>query len=1573
MTLPRLPVLTPPAAALAALAVLAGVAAARERPGAPQPGARQPGARQEEELHAFRIYATQSAQALVESAEDHLEARRWSEALVDLQALIEEHRGEVLPASRPRLRGRESLHAVHPGASDWALGKLLGLPPQGRDLYQERFGGRAARALEAAIAAGDRARLVGVAHRWPATEEAVAAWWALGDMELELGNLEAGLFAWGRALGRTLGIPGSVAPSARPWREALAQLAQAQLAQGVGAGPAAARAAFALALLEGGGQDLGLAPRPLFGSALSGGGDYGRLGRARDSWPRPHELAPGPQHPFLESQSLGKYALYPARLGDAIFYSTTRSLHAVGAFTGEELWRTPPDLLGWDSVVWSALSGFGKAVSKEHALVAPAAAQGVVVAPLQIPLVFEPEDSYGDLEIIKVVPERRLFAFDAQSGERIWDTMPARDWDGESGSFSERMSIVGSPTVAGSRLLVPAAMLRGRIELHVGCFDLHTGDLLWSTPLLTGQRELNMFGRLVEEYSAPPVVVSGQRVVVLTQLGTIACLDLFTGETLWQSLYEQIPIQPGTYYNDGNLAAVWHNAPPVVAGGVLVATPFDGRELLGLDLSSGAVLWSVTKEKLNTRIGDSPRGAVDLLLGADERRVYLAGRKVVALESPGGLAREAPGRLDWVYPAIANLSHRLPRPVLTSERVFVPTRTELVVIDRGNGKQVDALPWSAGMTRGAGNLLIGEGMLFSLSTYSLNGFFEWEAMMRRARARVAQAPDDPLAIHDLALLLYKRGLSAMQADDYKGAARHLQDARGELARLLIPVGSDGTLPAARGRRAPAAQTLHQVLRAEARNMRLAADPRGALRSLREALPLAHTPEARRDTLLEEQAVLRDRDRGEWLAVLEDLERTHGEALLEVIVLEQGTLDPAAVPLTPSCASLGSDEPRASLEMPVGMWVLVERARALAGSGRSGDHAREFADLHALLARYPLEPLFDERAGEWAAERIGAKLARGERGGYDGFERRAQAMLERAQSERDRALLEEVPRLYPHSAAANASNDARIELALEAGDLSGVAQIALSGLPELWKPAEASDSQLRHLLSMAQALGQGIGGRRGNAELRAALVAELARHHPDHVHALEGREVRLAELARAWAAPAPPDPPAASFDAGIELVQQHPSRGPLVPVGLAPPGPGGGGYVLLFCDGARLLGFPSGGNGRAIVLGSFGTRLRGSWAGDHLPTTFEDAVATTPGRVHVATLSRVVTMDSQSGDELWVWPSGRRGIESLEVSDGVLVVCEDLGRERSGNVWRAHGLDAASGVELWSLDFTEEHFRSRAVIGEGRLVLLPASAGPGRIYDLFTATVTALFEPGIAAAPYTAQAAWIEDGRLILPYFAMGPRPGRNHLQAFDLESGRLAWRVPLSDGPDGDRQLSEVISWDDRHYLVLTPFPEDDGRRPGLYELNSRLGALASQPVAEFQGGDLLGVERRSRTVLDSPYLFELVQPRREEERWSIRAIHVRYGRRWSSSLPRAFRSPLPESPMPAVSDTTVAFAFLDLRSRPGSAARQNELYLLDRSSGRALAGRELPTEMRKTTPIRLVALGDTLFVCGASRTDFMR
>ncbi len=1533
---------------------------------------------QDQELEvprAFQVYDSPGVRDRVQSAREHIAAGRWSEALVDLQELLEEYRGEVLPPTRPPLpRGRgQSVWPVFGGAAQWATQALAALPPKARALYAQRHGAQAQRALDAALARGDRAALAQVGRRFPLTPQAVRTWLALGDLEVEQGDLEVGIAAWGRAFSSALRL--ELDPSvAADWRAALEALEDGQAPDLLAS--ARPRIQIALDHLLGRGELAALTERGKQGTALEPGAELGHLGHDPDSWPRRFDLPQLAENPF--AGSAGKHSLYPARSGDTIFVSTSRALFAVGAFTGELLWRTPKSFLGWQDVSPFRIDGFAQAIAFEDSLIHPAVDRGIVVAPLQVPFAFEDEDNYGELEIIRIIPERRLFAFDARDGHPLWDTLPPAGWDGESGDFAERTTIVGPPVIEGTRVLVPAARLRGRIELFVACYDLSSGELIWNTPVLTGQRPLNMFGRLMAEFVAPPVVVSGDRIIVQTQLGTVACLDLFTGDTLWHALYDQIVFTAGSYYSHGLLRSKWRNAPPKVVDGVVVAAPLDCYDLLGIDLESGAVLWTLGHDQISALTVGLRRAAVDVLLGADERRVYLGGRRIVALESPAGLAAGPPSRRAWAYPAqpTERIAPETPRAVIGDRHIYVPRLEGLAVLDRRTGQLSEEMAWGR---YDEGNLLLSEGNLFTLSSFGLMGFFEWEAMLRRARAALAAAPDDPRRIEDLSLLLFKRGQSAMLAGDYRRARGYLEDARDQLSPRL--------------ERFPTlAATLHRVLRAEARNLRLAADPSEAVGRLRAALPLAPDAGARRDTLLEEQAILLERDFGEWLSVADELDREFGRESIPFLTREtedgtqgwQGSLQPEVSSLVRSGPGL------VSLSLPIGLWIRVERSEGYGRRRKLGDDGRELADLHAILERYADIPLPGGlTAWDWAEERIAKILAGGAPPAYAEFEERAGALLARARSEGDLALLERLPRLYPHSQAAEESNDVRIDLALEAGDAATVASIVLFELPGDWTAAQATERELAHLARLAYLL-----GAKGNLELRAGLTRALAAERGDVVvdvpaGGATGRggdgvsPHTLSELAAAWSLPPAASASQPTFRAPLQPAQSYSALDDFGLLGEVPPaqgstGSGGVRTVQLVFQGSELRAFAGGTPGQEATL-LWKTSQAGSGLGrDPLPSDLGQAVTTSAGRIHVATLRRVVTLARETGEALWTWkPQVGRPV-AVRAQGGVLVVASDQGQSKGNvHVYRLTGLDVASGIELWHFDLLDDRFEHLPVLGEGRLVLLPKTASPAQVFDLYTGSSQASFE--LDFSPYrTRAAAWIEGGRIVLPYFLRGQDRRTNQILAFDLDSGRLAWRVSLSDLPGGPRELSEMVSYGDRHFLNLWPVPERGSssgeQHIGIFELDTRLGALATRPIAEIpESAEPIGIKPYQHTHLDGPYIFLLCEPQtRSEPRFTVRAIHLEYGERWRTRLPAEFlRTPASDLPRPAVSQEAVALGYPLPSSRVGSRRRAAKILVLDRSSGRTLDTLDLPEVTGRS--FSLAACGDNLLVARSKLLELLR
>src|SRR6185503_16619448 len=115
-------------------------------------------------------------------------------------------------------------------------------------------------------------------------------------------------------------------------------------------------------------------------------------------------------------------------------------------------------------------------------VLAPGAGDGIALAVMQEPFTeYETEDWQG-IEIMKAIPERRLHAFDLETGRPLWDHAPRLTWDGQrqrwdgQGTYAERMMVAGSPIVVGARVLVPCYRMQGRIDYHVACYELTSGE-----------------------------------------------------------------------------------------------------------------------------------------------------------------------------------------------------------------------------------------------------------------------------------------------------------------------------------------------------------------------------------------------------------------------------------------------------------------------------------------------------------------------------------------------------------------------------------------------------------------------------------------------------------------------------------------------------------------------------------------------------------------------------------------------------------------------------------------------------------------------------------------------------------------------------------------------------------------------------------------------------------------------------------------------------------------------------------------------------------------------------------------
>jgi outer membrane protein assembly factor BamB len=1412
----------------------------------------------------FALPMVRDTRELAAVADEHLRAERYSEAIGALQRIVEEHAQEVLPAGTEL--GRRSTYA---GAGEWALARLAELPEAARAEYGARFEPRAAEALARARRTPTRAGLAAIPRRWPLAPAAAAAWWALGDLELESGRAEAAGLAWRNALAleHRLGLATDEARAARrAWLEAR-----------VAALLAVPRAAPAL-------------PRS-----------------DAQAWTTPLDLTP-----FANVRTRN---LQPVVAGDVVLVGSTLRLFALDAFSGELRWQAGPPA-GWGLLPAKANAELFDGINNEL-LLAPAAGDGIALAVMQQPFTEYATDDWQGIEIMKAIPERRLYAYDLATGRELWNHAPrlATDglrprWDG-TGTYAERMMVAGTPTVAGARVLVPCYRMQGRIDYHVACYELASGELLWSTLVISGQRERNMFGRPTREFVAAPLVVSGARVFAQTELGTLAALDLFGGRILWQTTYAQIPLPKTKQYNAPPRPLTWRLAPPVVAGEVLVATPSDSTEVVGLRLADGTKLWSYSAESLQERDRENERLGFNQLVGADADTLFLSGAKLAALQKAGGLATSAPFQLRWS--SALERSESAPRALLTDEHLLAPNEKQRVVLARRTGERVPALSggWGGGE---AGSLALEDGALFALSAQGLSGYFDWPAQLERAR-RLAESAEAPGALQRAAELFLRHGSLALERGDAVAARGALADARAYFERLR-----------ARDPRADPRAELACV-RALAESQALLGGVAEALDTLAGARALATSPSERAGLLLQEERLLRPAGGAARLSKLDELGSGFGELLVPAEVLAESAarwLADGRRPETPA--------PRPDA-LPIATWVALERANE---RERAGELGAALADLHDALARSGPREL---ARGLTLAGHVNARVARilalpGGEAAYASLEAEAGARLARARSSGDAQALAELGERFPHSRAAEEALGLLLERAAAEEDAPAVVRLVRGAL-ERGGLTPAREVEL--LLVLGRAL-----GANGNAALEAALIARLARAAPMFVSPLAAHGGRtLAALAAELApeAGAPPTPNA-RFTAEV-LSAGRAERVALEHVGFVQP------------EGAQPESAP-------LELALFAARdeLRAyASTAPHEPrwtrvlTLANPPVALAPGRIVLGTEAGLECLDAE-GRVAWRHATPGDPPRACALADGVVVALT------RGD--RVLALDAALGLALWQRVLGSDEDWSGPLAGDGHVVLFaqaPRETPRALVLDLFRGRLAAdLALAGVEPRAPLAGTAWIAERRLIAPAF--GQRPGQ--FSAFELEGGTRAWTLELGK----DEELQAVVHNEGRAFAVALAVALGAGSgNGGVYELDPKSGTL--RRVVPLRPGErIMGLEPGAAVTLASPYLFAYAQSEQEHS-VPIRALHLPYGVQWSWSLPLAPKETYDGRmlPMPAVSSESVALAYPSRRGGNGTSLEWT-LVFLDKRAGRKVDTRILGA-FAQANRIELLGLGEALFVLG--------
>ncbi len=1471
----------------------------------------------------FTLSEDREAERTAISARGHLAALRFERAIEDLQRLIEFHSTDVLPSGFVPIDpgSSPSVYPAHRGAARWAIEQLNALSSEGREVYESRFGDEADAALVKALATLEPRALLEVTERWPISAASRRAWWALGDLELVRGHLASARSAFERAaeLHADSKIESSEAFATR--LAALDELEQATWRR--------PDRSFTLQM-PAPGETGPNEPSTLRTPLLVG----------LEPW-----TVPIPPSPFSSaSSSRESFNLIPVIDGDNVYVSNSLELLSVDGATGAIRWQTPrPN--GWAGLQRGEVDDLVEAVDLDSGLIAPAVGSGVVVAALQIPVKTQDAQSFQGMTIMLPIPQRRLFAFDQETGEPLWDHAPPSDWDGYNlDTFPREMAVTGSPVIVEGRVLVPCSRMEGRVKLHVACYDLTTGKLQWQSQVLTGQRELNMFNRHEREYSAPPVTVHGDTVVLVTHLGTVAALDLGSGRIRWQALYDQIPLPGTTGFLTAQRPREWRNSPAVVASGTVLATPLDSEDLLGIDLVTGRVRWAYPQDHL--RPSTTLRCKIDTLLGATGDSLFFGGPWLASWTRPGGMdsARHLEqGRLEADLTEGARRSFSAgegPRPLLQDDLVFIAGRAGLQVFDAITGERLPEREFT--WTRGyQGNPAIGEGMFVTLNSRSLVGWLDMRVLEERARERFEMDPTSVLAALELVDRLSQRASDEMSRGNAFGSLELYEEVEALLSSEIF----EGDARTVRAR--------VKNLREFARNHELLGDLNQGRSLLVAALELTQVLADRRGVLFDLERLSRTGDRAAWREILETIEvELAGQSLFESDLNQ----DPRWIEFLRGTALEGSG----SLEVhpvPSALWVRVSSALEHTSAD---EWESALLDWHEALGSFGdtvLGP--SSRARDLIEPRMADLLVRGGPSLYSTLSTRAEARLAEALESGDVAALRRLPLDFPFAPAAQSAFSELLDQAFATGDLDGVAS-SLRGLRRGGLEGETEGRRSLEEVDGLTALAL-TAGNNGNTQLELALIQNLASSHPDAiVRRAPYQDWKLGALAPALAEQHPTaHPQISSFGSGValdQLLEGHWEEAADLMVD--------GVHRRFIERRGELLGFDS----DEPTQVAFHATLDLSSKVEGLRHWF--SFPCEPGGRLVAIEHSVVSgFDARDGKRLWTWPSEADEDAHLTLSgsqtDGILVL---RGRELDRTA-RAIGLDPATGVVLWRTELPDDGPWLTPVSGEGLSVFLDNDYGqPTRalVLDAFTGRLGTEFELTEHLGVQGPRRTFFADGSLFTAGFL------DEALVAFDPQNGRERFRVEAGEG----RDLSSVIvhrpPGEPAHIaLLITPSALGSSRGGELVSVDSRYGS--TQTLAQIQTGDeLIGIRYESVSHLDDPWLF-LVSNLPGSRRTPISAIDMGRGRAWSNELPLSHEELWTHRwARPAVSSTTAAVVYAAKESGSGR-RRLLRLDFYDLATGFRNDTRLLAGDFDDFGRLTLEGFGESLWVgslTGTGRSD---
>ena len=687
-----------------------------------------------------------------------------------------------------------------------AVERLIGeLPERGRELYESNFGSEAQKQLDEALTTGQREQLLAVSGRFFHTRAGAEATYLAGIRLLEenrplqaamllerliarsrhAGMLEPDLslqlaIGWARA-----GMPGHL-------RQVLGDLQR--MAPGLEITVDGSRQRLFVA-----GKDPLVQLARITGPVVSSL-DPGDWPVYRGNWQRNQISSGGGPYlsatPMLEVSSSElirqqtrqleqKYrsdfqsvlpSLQPLVVGETILVRTATHLVAVSAVDGKMLWQAEffddlyrlanrplaewdaPDLEMmrrglelrlWNNPTYGTISSDGEQVYGVEGLgfSEVALSQQLVVA----------EDGSRRLDAGMLKTHNQLAAYNLVTGKLQWEVGGALG----TGASMEGVFFLGPPLPLGQRLFVI-----GRTQQYVALMELDaaSGKMLWEKILVVQEAQPAnrqqpgvppVWGVLSETWrcGGSPSYSQGVLVCPLSDR-RVAAIDLTSRSILWiyqpqssEGIYasRMAQLRLMTVQNNVHgLSSTWADNSVTISRGQVLLTPADAERLYCLDLFTGQVSWTQS------------RNDGWYVAGVETGIVYLVGHRGVRA------IRLADGSPVWDRPHSPFPPGSTPsgRGYLAEGRLFVPLSIgEVVAFDTVDGRLASRS--RSGDSRAPGNLVRCHDQILSQTASGLWSYQPLEKRRQGIMEKLSDRPDDiGLLIDRGELLLYSGEIQA---------------------------------------------------------------------------------------------------------------------------------------------------------------------------------------------------------------------------------------------------------------------------------------------------------------------------------------------------------------------------------------------------------------------------------------------------------------------------------------------------------------------------------------------------------------------------------------------------------------------------------------------------------------------------------------------------------------------------------------------------------------------------------------------------------------------------------------------